>query len=147
MLGGYAGYHIGALLFDVSAATQVSGDDSGLQVRLGAETEQHVSEMTKLSARIGTTIASDDYMSTYFGITPAQSAASGAGLPVLDADGGVKDVHFELGSQTDLNDRWVIRLKGRYARLLGDAADSPVIETEDQFSGLFGLGYKFHFNR
>ena len=28
-------------------------------------------------------------------------------------------------------------------RLLGDAADSPVIQTKDQISGTIGLGYRF----
>lgn len=34
-------------------------------------------------------------------------------------------------------------LMGRYARLIGDAADSPVIETENQLYGGVGLSYKF----
>jgi outer membrane scaffolding protein for murein synthesis (MipA/OmpV family) len=31
--------------------------------------------------------------------------------------------------------------------LLGDAADSPVVETENQLSGVLGLGYRFHWPR
>ncbi len=30
---------------------------------------------------------------------------------------------------------------------LGDATDSPVIETEDQLTGTIGLGYRFPINR
>jgi outer membrane scaffolding protein for murein synthesis (MipA/OmpV family) len=35
----------------------------------------------------------------------------------------------------------------RYSRLVGDAADSPIVETEDQFTGLVGLSYKFDLGR
>ena len=147
VLGGYAGYRIGSTIFDVSASTQVTGDDTGVQVRLGAETEQQVSERVRVTARLGTTISGDDYMQDYFGVTAAQAATSGAGLPVFGADAGIKDVHLQLGSKIDLGDRWLLRLRGRYARLVGDAADSPVIETEDQLSGSVGLGYKFYMGR
>lgn len=43
----------------------------------------------------------------------------------------------------DLSERWLLKAGGRYGRLLGDAADSPVVETENQFSGVLGLGYRF----
>ena len=143
VLGGYAGVHVGAVLFDVSVAHQVTGDDTGTTVRLGAETEQQISHRTKLKARVGTTLADDDYMQTFFGVTPAQAATSGAGLAAFNADGGFKDVHVDLGTETDLGDRWLLKLGVRYSRLVGDAADSPVIETEDQVTGTIGLGYKF----
>ncbi|MEM9355797.1 MAG: MipA/OmpV family protein [Pseudomonadota bacterium] len=42
-----------------------------------------------------------------------------------------------------MNERWSLKLNGRYSRLVGDAADSPVIETEDQFSGSANITYKF----
>ncbi len=147
VLGGYAGYRIGPTIFDVSASTQVTGDDTGVQVRLGVETEQQVSSWMKLTARLGTTISGDDYMQDYFGVTPAQAATSGAGLPVFSADAGIKDVHVQLGSKIELAERWLLRFRGRYARLVGDAADSPVIESEDQLSGSIGLGYRFNLGR
>ena len=147
VLGGYAGIRRGPVLFDVAIIDKVTGDDAGFQVRLGAGTEQQISERATISATVGTTFASDDYMQTYFGVTPAQSAASVAGLPAFNASGGIKDVYFELSSELELSDRWLLRASGRYARLLGDAADSPVIETEDQLSGSIGLGYRFYLTR
>ncbi len=83
-------------------------------------------------------------MDTYFGVTAAQSRTSLAGLAQYDPQGGFKDVHADLGATVDLTERWILKMGGRYARLIGDAADSPVIETENQFSGIVGLGYKFY---
>ncbi len=47
----------------------------------------------------------------------------------------------------DLNDRWTLMLIGRYAHLIGDAADSPIVETENQFYGGAALSYKFSIGR
>jgi outer membrane protein len=114
---------------------------------LGAETTQRLTERTRIIARIGTTLASADYMQTWFGVTASQAKDSTAGLPAYYTDAGIKDIYFELGGTVDLSDRWLLKAGGRYGRLLGDAADSPVVETENQLSGVLGLGYRFHWPR
>jgi outer membrane scaffolding protein for murein synthesis (MipA/OmpV family) len=55
----------------------------------------------------------------------------------------VKDVRVSLGTTVDLDSRWALTLNGQYTRLVGDAADSPVVETADQFSAMAGLTYRF----
>lgn len=147
IFGGYAGVRHGDLVFDVALFDKVSGDDAGVQVRLGVETEKQVSERTALKARVGANFASDDYMQTYFGVSPGQAATSIAGLPVYNPDAGLKDVHFETGVEVLLSNRWLLKASGRYNRLLGDAADSPIVESENQFSGSVGLGYRFNIMR
>ena len=142
--GAYTGFTLGAFQFDATILEKVTGDDSGPEFRFGVETTQQITERTRIVARVGTTFASDDYMQTYFGVTPAQSRNSKAGLPVYTPDAGIKDVFFELGGTMDLSDRWLLKAGGRYGRLLGDAADSPVVETENQLSGVLGLGYRFN---
>jgi outer membrane protein len=129
--GGFAGYQLGAILFDVSYHHYFS-DADGYQIRFGAETVRYVSDRTKVTARIGATYADDGYMDTYFGTA------------AFVADSGFKDVHAQLGVETDLDDRWSLRASARYSHLLGDAADSPVVASEDQFYGLLGLSYKFY---
>jgi MipA family protein len=142
--GAYTGFTLGAFQFDATILEKVTGDDSGPEFRFGVETTQQITELTRIVARVGTTFASDDYMQTYFGVTPAQSRNSKAGLAAYTPDAGIKDVFFEIGGTMDLSDRWLLKAGGRYGRLLGDAADSPVVATENQFSGVFGLGYRFN---
>jgi len=147
VLGGYAGLTLGSFLFDAAILDKVTGDDAGPEFRLGVETTREITERTTVTARVGATFASDDYMQTYFGVTPAQSRNSVAGLPVYRPDAGIKDIYFELGGTMDLTDRWMLKAGGRYGRLLGDAADSPVVAEENQFSGVIGLGYRFNWGR
>lgn len=147
ILGGYVGLRHGNLLFDAALFDKVTGDNAGSQVRLGVETERNVSDRTTLKARLGATFASEDYLQTYFGVTAAQAASSAAGLPVYSPDAGLKDVHVQLGAEVLLSDRWLLKANGRYSRLMGDAADSPIVESEDQLSGTIGLGYRFNISR
>ena len=147
VLGAYAGYRFGTVLFDVSYNQIVTGDDNGYQIRFGAEVERKFSSRFSVIARIGSTFADDNYMSSNFGVSTLQATRSVAGLSAFDTEAGIKDVHFGLATVTDLTDRWKLRVGGKYSRLLGDAADSPVIETKDQFSAILGLSYRFDIKR
>jgi outer membrane scaffolding protein for murein synthesis (MipA/OmpV family) len=74
-----------------------------------------------------TTYADDDYMSTYFGVNAADSAASG--LPIYDADEGFKDVGLDLGVNWAFAQRWNLRGLLQVKQLVGDADDdSPVVD-------------------
>lgn len=83
-----------------------------------------------------TTYASNDYMSSYFGIDFFDSARSG--LPEYGADAGFKDVSFSLGIVYDITDSWSTRGIASYIRLLGDAEDSPVVDDEGNANQFFG---------
>lgn len=140
--GGFVGYRFGPVLFDVSYH-HYFGDADGYQVRFGAEAERYVSNRTKLTARVGATYADVGYMDSYFGVPGGGGFAAGE----FDADAGFKDVNAQIGVETDLDDRWSLRGTARYSRLLGDAADSTIVESEDQFYGLLGLSYKFYVSK
>jgi MipA family protein len=138
--GGFVGYKLGPVLFDTSFHNTF-GDDGGFLVRFGAEIERPLHERTKLTARIGATYANEDYMQTYFGVSAGQAANSAFGE--FDADAGFKDVFAEVGLKTELDAHWEARVNVRYSRLIGDAADSPIVESENQFTTLLGVAYKF----
>jgi outer membrane scaffolding protein for murein synthesis (MipA/OmpV family) len=143
VLGAFAGYRAGSTFFSASYHRQVSGEDTGGIVRLMAEQTFRLDQRTKLVASLGTNIADKDYMQTFFGVTPAQAVP----LPVYSASAGFKDVFAGLSATIDLDPRWTLYVSGRYSRLVGDAADSPIIDTSNQFYGGAGLTYKFDFGR
>jgi len=90
------------------------------------------------------TLSDSKYHRAYFGITPADSAASG--LPAYDPKGGVQAVGITAGYLHQLSSRWGIATYARYDRLTGDAADSPVARTlgsRNQFAGGIALSYTF----
>lgn len=145
VVGGYAAYKVGIFTAAASYHHQVTGDDTGGLLKFNVEARQRVTAAVKLTASAGVTLADDDYMSSFFGVSAAQSANSG--LARFDADAGIKDFNVGLVTDVTIDPRWSLKLFGKYARLVGDAADSPVVETPNQFSGGAALTYRFDFAR
>ena len=145
VVGGYAAYHLGPLMPFVSYHREVSGDDdTGGVLRFGTEAKSILGPGFSVTAKAGASYADDDYMDAYFSVTPVQSASSAAGFSVFSAQSGIKDVYFGLSGDIPIAPDWSFKWSGTYARLLGDAADSPIVETENQFSGGVGLTYTFN---
>jgi outer membrane protein len=71
------------------------------------------------------TLGDARYQRAYFGVTPA--AATTSGLSAYDPGGGIQSVGVTAGYLRQLGKRWGIGVYGRYDRLIGDAADSPVV--------------------
>jgi outer membrane protein len=89
--------------------------------------------------------ADNRYNDRYFGVTPAVSGATG--LATLDPDGGVYAVGAIANLTHRLGRNWGVQAYAGYDRLVGDAADSPIVRTfgsRDQFSGGGGLWIEFN---
>lgn len=144
ILGAYAALRFDPFFVDGAISTPVTGDSQGgFTGKLGFGAEYDVNERLTFSPYLSTTYASGDYMDDYFSISSAQSAASTAGLATYDAEGGIKDVSFEFGTEYRLTERWTAIGSAGYSRLIGDAADSPVTASKDQFTATLGLTYTF----
>jgi MipA family protein len=144
IVGGFAAYHFDPLFVDAAFASQVTGDaGNSYTIKLGAGADIAFSERLTLSPYFSTTFASTDYMDNYFSVSQAQSASSSEGLDAFEATAGFKNVAFTLGADYRLTDRWTATGSAGYSRLLGDAADSPVTASRNQFSGNIGLTYTF----
>jgi outer membrane protein len=92
------------------------------------------------------TVASEDYMQTYFGIDPLQSVRSG--LPTYQADGGLLSYGLSASLIQPLNRRSAIMAFASYDRLAENAADSPLVRLrgdENQFTIGIGYGLRFGF--
>lgn len=90
-------------------------------------------------------LVDDSFNSAYFGVTPAQSIASG--LPIFDASGGLHS--YGVGATAIIpltqDNTWTAVIVAGFDRLSEDAADSPLVRlrgSRDQASiGVF-LSYK-----
>jgi outer membrane scaffolding protein for murein synthesis (MipA/OmpV family) len=92
-----------------------------------------------------TTFADSNYMSTYFSVRPIESIASGGRLGAYDADGGFKSVGVAASARYEFRPDWFLNANAAYERMVGDAADSPIVKvgSEDQFFAGFGLSKRF----
>ena len=89
--------------------------------------------------------ADNRYQDRYFGVTPAVAGVTG--LASLDPNGGVYAVGGIANFTRRLGSNWGMQAYAGYDRLVGDAADSPIVRafgSRDQFSGGAGLWIEFN---
>ena len=137
--GGFLAYRMKPMRFRLEIRQDINSGHEGALVELsGGTTIPFVNPLVLLS--LGTTWASDDYMESFFGIDAGQSGASG--LKEYNADAGIKDVKISLTAGYAITPRWRVGGKLEYKRLVGDAADSPIVDDENQF--LAGITFSYH---
>jgi outer membrane scaffolding protein for murein synthesis (MipA/OmpV family) len=90
------------------------------------------------------TVSDGRYHRAYFGVTLAESVRTG--LATFRPDGGLQAVGGTASFLTEIGGGWGLYSYAKYDRLVGDAADSPVVRgfgSRDQFSGGLALTYTF----
>ncbi len=142
-LGGFAEYWFAPWLRARAEVRQGLGGHHGIVSDINADLVVPVGRVV-LSGGPRLTLASAAALAPYFSITPAQALASG--LPVFDARGGVRS--FGAGAQARVfwSSEWTTHAFIEYERLVGDAANSPLVAqrgSADQLTYGAGLTYSF----
>jgi outer membrane protein len=119
------------------------GGHSGIVAETGLDLRFRPSAVTEFTIGPRASFATSEYMRTYFGVTPAESARSG--LSAYNPGGGIKGAGVEVTGRYEFTDRWALVGLAYYERLIGDAAASPVVKVgnENQITAKLGLSYKF----
>lgn len=123
------------------ALRQAVSSHRGTLAELGLSMPLKLHRHATLTVSPGVTWADRRHMEAYFGVTPAQSAASG--YTAFDAGAGVKSQHLVLDFEMALSRWWYVNAMLRTARLAGDAADSPITQRTRQTSGMLTVRYQF----
>lgn len=126
------------------ATADVADEHNGWLVTPGARYSVPLGDRWRVNLIAETTYASENYNDTYFSVGPAGSAASG--LPVFTADEGWKDATATLSASYLFTEHWGVQGIARYRRLIGGAADSPIVDqrgSKNQFLGGLAVFYKF----
>jgi outer membrane protein len=120
------------------------GGHAGVVAELTADLVAPVTRQLTLSAGPRLTLATAEALEPYFGVNAAQSAATG--LPVFSPEGGVRAVGAGVQARQQWTPQWATNVFLEYDRLLGDAADSPVLSrggSADQITVGLGMSYTF----
>jgi MipA family protein len=132
------------LRFSAQVLKDISDTHEGTIGELSASYRMRVTDRLSITNTSSFSFANDDYANTYFSVTPAGALASG--LAATKTDGGNKDAAISLAVNYSINERWMLFGYGKFARLLGDFADSPIVAIEgdkNQVSAGFGVGWTF----
>jgi len=129
---------------EIDFRQDVSDGHEGFLFTVGADYSAPIGERWDLGVNLSTTYANDDYMESFFGVNAAGSARSG--LRQFSAESGFKDVSLGISPSYSFNESWGVFGRLQYSELLGDAADSPIVDDEGSSSQFFaGLGVSYRF--
>lgn len=138
-LGGTVNYNIGG--WEVYGTVEkLFGGSDGVQM-IGGAVYTYETFPFLLSAGASATWSNSDYMSTFFGVSADQAARSG--YAQYDTSAGLKRVDAEVLMTYLATEHWVVRAQAGLGYLVGDAADSPIVQRKLQPNAMLMLAYRF----
>ena len=118
---------------------------SGLTARAGADLIWSPSPQTIMAIGPRIDFAGRDYARTWFGVTPAEAAASGGRLAAYDPEGGLASAGLAASWGRALGDRAMLQVEAGWDRRLGDIADSPLVARGGRDAAFLSAGVTWRF--
>ncbi|KVN03457.1 MULTISPECIES: MipA/OmpV family protein [unclassified Burkholderia] len=97
----------------------------------------------RVTASLSTVWANRSAAQTEFGIDDAQAAASAAHLPTYAPSSGFQRTDLRVTLEHRLDAHWSARAGVGAGTLVGDAANSPIVERRASVFGSMGVAYRF----
>ncbi|MGX9869785.1 MipA/OmpV family protein [Enterobacter mori] len=129
------------LHLQLQAEVPVSERDNGEAVHIGIISPLYISPKNEVTLALTSSWGSDKYMQTYYGVSAAQSAASG--FARHDAGTGIYAYSLNLDWTHRLTSRWSVLASAGATQLTGDAADSPIVQRKTSPTGSLKVTYSF----
>jgi len=128
--------------FASSSLRYGSGNDGkGVVVDLGTGYSTALQPQWRLGLGAALTLVNAEYMQAFFGVTPAQSAASGYAIYTPGA--GVRDVRANAALTYLIDRRMSVTTVLSASFLQGDASNSPLTRERNTITGVVGFAYTF----
>ncbi len=141
-LGGFVTFAAtDALSLEASLAAGSGDGGRGVRLELGASYAFALGQGRRLSLGAGTTLANQDYVQSYFGVTPAQAQRSG--YAVYTPKAGAVDSHLKAALSWPLAPRVMLTAAVTASRLQTEAKASPLVRKASATRALLGVGYAF----
>jgi outer membrane protein len=124
----------GQVAFDVTDAHK------GYLARVGTDYRHEVTEQLSLTTSAGLSYGSEKYNNTYYGVTPAQARPNRA---ASQPDAGFNAVDLGVAAAYQLTSNWALQANLGADVLVGDVADSSIVQENVQPNLLVGVAYRF----
>lgn len=115
----------------------------GLTGEVGMDYRTVLSDRVSLWSGVELGFANSKYTNTYFGVSPEE--ANDSIYSSYDAGGGLTSAAIKFQAAYAVNDKTALLGEVSYGKLLGDAADSPIVQEEWQPSLKLGVVRRFSF--
>lgn len=118
---------------------------SGLTARAGADLLWTPSPRTVVAVGPRIDLVGRDYARTWFGVTPAEAAASGGKLTAYDPSGGLASAGLAASWGRAINDRAMLQVEAGWDRRLSDIEDSPLVRRGERDAVFVSTGVTWRF--
>ena len=125
----------------LQAEVPVSERDNGEAVHFGIASPLYTSPENSVTLALTGSWGSSKYMQTYYGVSAAQSAASG--FARHDAGSGIYAYSLNLDWTHKLTSRWSLLAAAGVTQLTGEAGDSPIVQRKTSAVGSLKVTYSF----
>ncbi|MEP8757617.1 MipA/OmpV family protein [Enterobacter hormaechei] len=125
----------------LQAEVPVSERDNGEAVHFGIASPLYTSPENSVTLALTGSWGSSKYMQTYYGVSAAQSAASG--FARHDAGSGIYAYSLNLDWTHKLTSRWSLLAAAGVTQLTGEAGDSPIVQRKKSPVGSLKVTYSF----
>ena len=140
--GAFFNYFVSPQIFLTSSLRFGAGNSGrSMVVDLGAGYATQLAPQWRIAVGAAATLANADAMQSYFGVTPAQAAASGHA--VYTPGSGLRDVRANLSLNYFLTRQVTFTTALSVSALQGGAKDSPLTRKTTSPTGVFVIGYAF----
>lgn len=130
----FGGYYI---------SSAISSGNNGTHAEIGSGIGFPLGNADRLRIGVNFTWGDSKYTQTYFGVTTAQSQASGNVLSAYDANAGVTDYALTSNWVHNYDKRWFSNSGLSFKQLIGSAQESPLTQRSLMVSANFLMGYRF----
>jgi outer membrane scaffolding protein for murein synthesis (MipA/OmpV family) len=141
-VGGFFNYFLSRELSVKTSLRYGSGNDNnGLLVDVGVHYGTQIAPQWRLGGSLSTTYANANYMQDYFGVTQAQSVASGYAVSQVGA--GIRDVRAGASLTYIINRDWIASGALSVTSFQGDAKKSVIVRENTPVTGLLSISRGF----
>jgi outer membrane scaffolding protein for murein synthesis (MipA/OmpV family) len=137
------GYKVGDVGLSLTTKQNLSHREYGNTYTLGLETPIYTTASDQIGFGAAAEYGDRKRMQTYFGVTAAQSVATGNRYGVYTPGGGLANVSASVNWTHVIDSNWVVRSAVGVNRLTSDAANSPLTKRKTTPMLMTALVYKF----
>lgn len=125
----------------LQAEVPFSRRDNGAALHFGIVSPLYHSPKNSVTLGLTSSWGTNDYMQTYYGVSAAQSAASG--FTQYHAGSGIYACSLNLDWTHNFTERWSVVADAGYTQLAGDARNSPIVQRKASPTGSLTVTYRF----
>lgn len=130
----------GKLTYMAKLGMDILGSYNGYTAELGVKYAIPINKKWQADVGANVLYGSENYAQTYYGVGATQTNTNRA---PYKAKAGFQEIVLSSSLTYFINENTFLRGDIGYKRLLGDAANSPLVSSADQFLWFMSVGYKF----